>query len=204
MTQEDTAKQLWIQFRDELVRELNSTLVDAFTKAWSSTPERTRFYRHDIFPRVALQLGLELQAEWPGRIDFAMVKPAEQVPLAIIESENDARSAVYNEIPKLCCFAGPLKAFLTCDEWDETPGVWSHGGRRSRHLNAWAPIIRAHATAWPQPSVLSIIAAEWNNSNWLTFYALVFDCRTGGVWEPVQADPEKWQDSVIFQRNMRP
>jgi hypothetical protein len=183
----------WRSFRTEFAAFIRQADHRALAIAWTSSTERTKFYRDNVFPGVARALNLDLRPELFRR-DFAMrVKSStgQLVPLIFVESENVASTA-YNEMEKLCALCAPLRVLITVVEWDETPGVWRSGGKRSTLVATWQAIVAAHGEVWPQPGVTGVIVGEWRNDTVLRFYALGFDPR-GTVCDP---------ESIIFERRM--
>jgi hypothetical protein len=163
----------WIQFRDQFSAILSSVPDQNLKEAWSSSSARTKFYTNDLFPQLAKKLELGYTTEL-FKVDFALCAESssgKKVPLIFIESENDASTAEH-EMWKLCSLSAPLKVLVVCHEWSEEPDFWPHGGHKSKSLQKWSDIIKAHNEVWPQPSIYGVIIAEWHKT--LRFYSIGF------------------------------
>lgn len=205
--QEDHSRSLWADFKQALIGNLERTADRQFWDVWHNCTNRTRFYTGDLLPRMARGLGMTHALEvYNLRVDFVMRDPANGVPRVFIESENTARDAINNEIPKLCALAAPLKVLLTCVEWDETPGVWRHSKLGRSFVADWEPLIRRHATAWPQPSILGVIVGEWSErtNNRLRFYSMAYDGFSGERIEPAESTALRHQGEVLWERAVPP
>jgi hypothetical protein len=166
---------LWDRFLKAFQSELNMCKQTRFEDAWKSKTDRTYFYITDILPAVSKGLGLTPVFEL-FKVDaaLAIVGPkGTKVPQIWVESENDAFNSSH-EIRKLCSLCAPLKVLITCSEWDESPGVWTHGGSRTKLLNEWKAIITDHASVWSQPTLIGVIVGEWTNQKRIRFYSLTF------------------------------
>lgn len=168
----DLIKTHWINFRDSLKKGLETANEADLKKAWESEAERTEFYTSKLLRKLAIDLGLDFTTEL-FKVDFAICARStscRKVPLIFIESENNARSATH-EMWKLCSLSSPLKVLISCTEWCEDPEYWPSGGEKSRLLEEWKTIIKAHNEIWPQPCVYGIIIGAWKG-NILRFYSV--------------------------------
>jgi len=187
------AHELWSIFRVSVCNQLEHTSTERFRNVWHNDRARTAFYTGDLFPRIASDLKFETFCEL-FRVDMAMglLSPAGLIPLVWVESENNSNSAS-QEVKKLACLSGPLKVLITCDEWDETPGAWRHGGRKTRLLQSWTTILQSHSQLLPTQSLFAILVGEWNNSrSTLRFYGTTLDA-TGKRIE---------DDSILMERDI--
>jgi hypothetical protein len=161
----------WTEFRDHFKEALLLASTEDLKKAWTTSTDRTNFYTQRLLPPLAASLGLEYTTEL-FKVDFALcVKSSSgrKVPVVFIESENNAQSAVH-EMWKLCSLSAPLKIMISCVEWSEEPGFWPSGGSKSKLLQEWSGIIKAHNEVWPQPCMYGVIIGEWRDA--LRFYSV--------------------------------
>jgi hypothetical protein len=205
LSQQESSRSLWGNFKNAFVSNLQQLEDSKLWEVWCGCTARTSFYRDDLLPRVAKDLGMEHAFElYNLRVDFVMREATSKVPRVFIESENDAKDAINNEIPKLCALAAPLKVFITCVAWDETPGIWRATRLGGSFVREWEPVIRQHAVAWPQPSILGVIVAEWCDpmNDRLRFYSIAYDGMSGTRVEPIEAASSAHQGHVLFERNV--
>jgi hypothetical protein len=151
----------WNYFRDELKARLEAVENSCLIKAWKTEGERTAFYTSLILPQIANKFGLEIKTEL-FKVDCALCARSTSghlIPLIFVESENKAWSASH-EMHKLCSLSAPLKVLISCVEWCEEPGYWRSGGARTKLLEEWKAIIRAHNEVWPSPCFYGIIIGE--------------------------------------------
>ncbi|RYE23123.1 MAG: hypothetical protein EOP51_11520 [Sphingobacteriales bacterium] len=127
-------EQLWNQFKLCLKEYIDGTSIESFNNAWISCSNRTLFYKKDMFPVIAMRMGLEYQVKEYLTVDATFYKKGNhkyQIPIVQIESENNIDSTE-NEIYKLCCLNAPLKILFICCDFDEhkkhqlTEDWWSY------------------------------------------------------------------------------
>ena len=87
----------------------------------------------------------------------------EQVPRVAVSGGFRTDSST-QELRSLCCLATPLKVLLTCAEWCDDPGYWSHGGMKNTLLSEWRQVIVAHNGLAPQPHIVGVLVGEIKGS----------------------------------------
>lgn len=78
--------------------------------------ETTKFYKTELFSEIAKDLGMELSQREYLRVDITLSRLGKKgypVPFVVVESENDSKGDLPNEIHKLLSLNAPLKILLT-------------------------------------------------------------------------------------------
>jgi hypothetical protein len=170
MNQNEVAREWWSRFQSAFVTTLDGLNPDGLCTLWHEFKDgsgkigQTRLYDQRLLPTVGASLGLSVQAEKSGRVDWVLSTKQDEVPVPVIfvESETVTKLIAEDELPKLCSCSAPLKVLFTCEEWDQDPRAWPpKGGFRSQYLPIWERVIAASAKHWPQPGVLAIMIGEW-------------------------------------------
>jgi len=160
----------WRKFKGALIQELKVTPSDDFEAIWGKgkVPDRTRFYKNKLLPKVATELGYVFQPEFL-LVDYSILN-ADRVPVVFIESEHSAESAV-RETDKLCAVSSPVKAIFLCCPWAD--------GSREQFLPRWKERIATHHKYLDQNAVYMIVVGEWGrgkpSDEILRYYVESFD-----------------------------
>lgn len=129
-------------FLQALRKSFSESGDPALALAWSSKPDRTRFYANDLLPAAASKLKLVHQKE-KFTVDHVLLKRSindHLVPQIYIESENDYERATH-EIQKLCSLNTPLRVLITATtkKFLSEPAAGAY-----KKLREWQSIIRSH------------------------------------------------------------
>jgi hypothetical protein len=187
----DLIKTIWGNFRNILEEKLKAANEADQKIAWCSPTERTKFYAEKLLPELEKALNFSLEYEFLN-VDYALCDQSTRVPLIFIESENFAESAA-EEMRKLCSLSAPLKVLICVTEWCEEPGYWPPlVGQKSKLLEEWKKIIKAHYEIWPQACLYGIVIGE-RKENTLRFYSY-------GLWADGRGgDPHK---EILVERKI--
>ena len=142
----------WQKFKDALIQELKATPFDDFKAIWGKgkVPDRTRFYKNKLLPKVAAELGYKFQPEFL-LVDYSILN-ADRVPVVFIESEHSAKSAV-RETDKLCAVSSLVKVLFLCCPWAD--------GSHDQFLPGWKERIATHHKYFNHDAVYMIVVGEW-------------------------------------------
>lgn len=145
-----TSDEIYIWFRDNLKRKLESTTIEDFSNAWSNgLVNKTNFYRQFFSGLV------EDSSRFVGYEEFRCdmtIYDKEHIPLVLIETENNHQDAS-TEIDQLCCFHAPLKVLVLSCAW--------YDSEREKWLHHWQKIIEKYNAAYPTNSKFCIVVGEW-------------------------------------------
>ncbi len=160
----------WRNFKAALIQQLKATPLADFNSVWGrdKVPDRTRFYKNNLLPKVAADLDYKFQSEFL-LVDYSILN-AERVPVVFIESEHSVDSAV-RETDKLCAVSSPVKVIFLCCPWAD--------GARARFLPRWKERIATHHKYFDQNAVYMIVVGEWGrgkpSDEILRYYVESFD-----------------------------
>src|SRR6202035_5237607 len=150
---------------------------------WKSL-QRTQLYAERIVPAIAATMGLLRIPGEPLRVDHVLSDQS-GVPIIFIESEN-AWDTAHQELQKLCWVAAPLRVVFTVCQWDDTPGIWTSGGRKAACREKWQSILRGQSRVWPNPGLIAVIIAEAcqvGQRERVRYYGLCFSGNNGECQE---------------------
>ena len=181
---------LWFEFIEHFKVCIGKCSNEQLHQAWSSRPNRTKFYTDHLLPQVADDMNLKITKE-EFKVDFVMgvEEPyfGYKIPKIYIESENDFNRAEH-EIRKLCSLNSPLRVLITVDEWRRNDPT-----KKFSKLREWQSIIVAHQkhNKLDFAGTIGILIGDFK-SDILRFHALAF-------WPDGELrDPEH----VIFEREL--
>ena len=158
-----TSIELWNEFKKLFANECESRFPDDLKQVWTTASKRTEFYVNTVFPKIAINLGLEVRKEL-FKVDVALCQVSNtghNVPLVFIESENNAPTATH-EIWKLASLNAPCRILIVCCEW--SPDLWRYS-KQDILMGEWEKIIKSHAEVWKLNGIIGIINAEFALSN---------------------------------------
>ena len=141
-------------FKNALIKELQSTPLAVFESFWYKGPDRTQYYKSKLLPQVARELGYDFLPEFL-LVDYAFLNN-ERVPVVFIESEHSHESAV-RETDKLCAVCSPVKVLFLCCSW--------YDGVRKQFLPRWQERIATHHKYSCGKAVYFIVVGERGRGN---------------------------------------
>lgn len=106
---------LWDRFIDSFTKNVSQISSEKnLSVLWGQKSEMTTFYKEELFPRIAKDLGLHVSPKESLRLDIMLYAgESYPVPIIFVESENDPHGELDKEIQKLLCVNAPLKILLT-------------------------------------------------------------------------------------------
>lgn len=179
------------EFLSKFKESLNEKIVNPlFANEIRNGKSLTKFYKSDLFPKVAKEMNLYCSEKEFLRIDILLTKKGKygfRVPIVAIESENIAdgsNSDLDNEILKLFCINAPIKVLITRFEnfENEINSIWEG------HSNsAWYYSMADFFELGRFNGYFIVINAYWSEKK-LTYSILTIDDNM--VSEPV--------DNIVF------
>ena len=179
----NSPESVWKEFILSFEKCLNELNEDGtLSKKLFNKPEMTRFYKEDLFQRIAANLKLELSEKEYLRIDISLFKKGEEngwaVPIIFVESENDSVGDLPNEIHKLLSVNSPLKILMT-----RVSLKTELGSKFEENENThWYYQLQDFAAADRLVGYFAVMSAEWEDDK-LCYYYIVYNERNERIGE---------------------
>lgn len=158
-------------FRKYLRTNLEIVGLNKLIEVW---PDElwTDFYKGDLFVRISENLNLQYRLKEYLTIDALFYsksqKDAYEVPMVVIETENEIGTIGDSELYKLCCINAPLKVIFTwCNEWNEAT-------KKELLDEDWFYILKEFERAEQINGNLLFVVAEKTVTNF-NFHSFVYD-----------------------------
>lgn len=176
----------WNDFVYSFKKNISSVPYNDLKSILKSRAETTKFYKNDLFKKIAIDLDLEILDKEYLRIDITLSKRGQRgkflVPHIVIESENDAKGDLPNEIHKLLSLNAPVKILLTRFDSLEAQLVSDFENHEDTH---WYYPLKDFIEFDRLDGIFAVISLEINASGEYQIAYVSYDCN--GKLEDIQS-----------------